>query len=1086
MIKLTNSPLRHPSASINNIGKEIMVPAKLLLTSSKEEIRIHLTSVFEKMNQQPKPHNKHSIRNIIMESFHDAPEITVTQSESNSDEFIVHINISSITKSMDQDKQEIEEQTINIGLEGTYNKTIKIMENNNGDCNSADAEIQEIKDRLSNIFQGKGCPLWFIKQEVSGKALSHYIKSPALLLQTDGKTLLTAKTRNGYTINFTITKEGHISIGESQKKLDNKPLAEVIAEIIANFTNLNSQRLDDLLAVLDNNLENNNIDISDNELKSAISNLEQVLKGNSLLLSEKSSVDDIAYGDRLHKLVFKLKKLLHSDASIRVDRQKIKQIVVKHFEIKDADSPAYTPGSLQHTRAIQEELKRTYPDIKSPTVICKAISNNGLSGRLFTVKITGVLPIIVQVEKGSAVILEDANIVSDLKGGGLFSIYFNPDDFKTHSAGHGMNGAIRLNDHQREKLKILIDQYAPLDIADMQELEKLKIKLWNDGETIKIINDAFHSSQYSDIQQNELFNQSNKLNIIKDQSQNPSQTIPDILGNDKKNLDTNPRSNLRTVNMSATAPSLQLKDMPRNVLQNILMFNSQKDVVKIASLSKGFKGVIKDGAVYSTYSVSNQENIAPFYGAIRNSSYLTPIIVTEENARYIIKNILLFQSISLVNLSYSTTLEFCQILKDQENVTKLSLRYLRLTTTQMEELIPYLINIKELDLSQNDIGAQGALAIANSSLMSNLASLNLSDNNIGVEGAVVIADSVHMCNLTSLNLNNNNIGVEGVIAIANSANMCNLTSLSLAGNNITTQGAIAIANSAYMCNLTKLDLHGNNIRNRGAMAIANPVYITNLTSLDLCYNNINAQGALAIANSSLMSNLTSLNLASNYIGAQGAKAIADSPLMSNLTSLNLANNRLKKEGAIAIANSPYMSNLTSLHLGDNDLKKEGAIAIANSPHMGNLTSLHLGDNDLKKEGAKAIADSSLMPNLTILNLDSNRLKKEGAIAIANSPYMGSLTYLDLCNSWLLFPLSLSDSGIGNEGAIAIANSVYMHNLTRLNLRCNYIKKEGAIAIANSVHMRNLASLNLYENRIGKEGAKAIANSINLIGCRKFC
>ena len=73
-------------------------------------------------------------------------------------------------------------------------------------------------------------------------------------------------------------------------------------------------------------------------------------------------------------------------------------------------------------------------------------------------------------------------------------------------------------------------------------------------------------------------------------------------------------------------------------------------------------------------------------------------------------------------------------------------------------------------------------------LLRGLTSLDLISNEIGAEGAKAIAAS--LTGLTSLNLGNNNIGAEGTKAIA--ALLPGLTSLDLRGNNIGTEGAAAL------------------------------------------------------------------------------------------------------------------------------------------------------------------------------------------------------------------------------------------------------------------------------------------------------
>ena len=285
--------------------------------------------------------------------------------------------------------------------------------------------------------------------------------------------------------------------------------------------------------------------------------------------------------------------------------------------------------------------------------------------------------------------------------------------------------------------------------------------------------------------------------------------------------------------------------------------------------------------------------------------------------------------------------------------------------------IATLTNLKSLNLSSCFMGNGGAKAIAT---LPYLTSLNLSYSSIGNDDAKAIAA---LTNLTSLYLKERFISEDGARAIAT---LTNLTSLDLAGNHIGEDGASAIA--ATLTNLTSLDLAGNHIGEDGASAIA--ATLTHLTSLDLQSNRIGDNGANAIAK---LSNLTSLNLAGNSIGKDGAKAIAK---LSNLTSLNLSSNSIGVDGAKAIAT---LDNLTSLNLRGNGIGVDGAKAIAT---LDNLTSLNLGWNSIGDDGAKAI---TTLDNLTSLGLRSNSIGMDGIRAIleawATAPYAQRLQYLDL-------------------------------------------------------------------------------------------
>jgi hypothetical protein len=137
-------------------------------------------------------------------------------------------------------------------------------------------------------------------------------------------------------------------------------------------------------------------------------------------------------------------------------------------------------------------------------------------------------------------------------------------------------------------------------------------------------------------------------------------------------------------------------------------------------------------------------------------------------------------------------------------------------------------------------------------------------------------ESPHMRNLTRFSLMYNNLGDDGAIALAESASMSNLTHLNLCHNTIGDEGAKAIANSAHMKHLTSLVLSMNPIGDEGAKALAQSPYMKHLTHLHLGHNLIGDEGAKHLANSPYMSNLTYLRLQTMFIGDERAKALAHS------------------------------------------------------------------------------------------------------------------------------------------------------------------------------------------------------------------
>ncbi len=134
------------------------------------------------------------------------------------------------------------------------------------------------------------------------------------------------------------------------------------------------------------------------------------------------------------------------------------------------------------------------------------------------------------------------------------------------------------------------------------------------------------------------------------------------------------------------------------------------------------------------------------------------------------------------------------------------------------------------------------LALAKSGNVKNLTNLDLSDNNIGPEGAKALADG-SLTNLVELDLSENNISDEGIEALAKGESLKNLTSLHLNCNSIGNKGAKALAKSEKLKNLTDLNLDTNGIGSEGAKALASGS-LTSLTKLCLFRNNIGYRSSL--------------------------------------------------------------------------------------------------------------------------------------------------------------------------------------------------------------------------------------------------
>ena len=149
-------------------------------------------------------------------------------------------------------------------------------------------------------------------------------------------------------------------------------------------------------------------------------------------------------------------------------------------------------------------------------------------------------------------------------------------------------------------------------------------------------------------------------------------------------------------------------------------------------------------------------------------------------------------------------------------------------------------NLSHLNLSRNGLSSNNFLELHDVFLSRTklLMYLNLTDNDIEADGAIGIANSTYLQHLTSLDISVNNIEDAGIKAIAESVYMTNLTSLIICWSRVGDIGAIAIANSVHMKKLIFLDLASNDIGDDGVRAILESTHLNKLILLDLFNNSI--------------------------------------------------------------------------------------------------------------------------------------------------------------------------------------------------------------------------------------------------------
>ena len=169
--------------------------------------------------------------------------------------------------------------------------------------------------------------------------------------------------------------------------------------------------------------------------------------------------------------------------------------------------------------------------------------------------------------------------------------------------------------------------------------------------------------------------------------------------------------------------------------------------------------------------------------------------------------------------------------------------------------------LRSLDLSYNQIGDEGAVALAAGANKSSLRRLDLICTRMKTKGIKALADNTI---LRSLNLAYNEIGDESITALASCISLRNLD-LSLCY--IKYKEILILTSGAINMTLRRLILRYSKIEDEGAKALAT---ITSLRYLDLSGNEITDDGAMALANNK---NLRFLGLSNNPISSEGNKTL---------------------------------------------------------------------------------------------------------------------------------------------------------------------------------------------------------------------
>ena len=438
----------------------------------------------------------------------------------------------------------------------------------------------------------------------------------------------------------------------------------------------------------------------------------------------------------------------------------------------------------------------------------------------------------------------------------------------------------------------------------------------------------------------------------------------------------------------------------------------------------------------------------------------------------------------------------------------------KLLTTLLPSIATHCPHLKDLNLSNNNLGVPGACAVgeAFSLLVSNKDKfeLNLSDTNMSREAAVKFSgiltsrpcDSLCEC---KLELSANQFGMDGLSAIFKviSSKSCPVATLTIRKCNFTVPGS-------NICDCeTKVSGLGTNMIQFSSCTV--------LKYLDVSDSHLGESGVKSL-NTTIQTgglvNLERLNLSHTLIDSADVNGKLLTTLLPSIATycphledLDLSKNNLGVPGACAVgeAFSLLVSNKDTLDLNLSDTNLSGEAAVRFS---GILTSrpcdslceckLELSENQFGMDGLSAIfkvISSKSCPVATLTIRKCNFTVPGSNICDCETKVSGLGTnMIQFSSCTVLKYLDVSDSHLGESGVKSLNTTIQtggLVNLERLNLSHTLIdsadvngKLLTTLLPSIATYCPHLEDLDLSKNNLGVPGACAVGEAFSLLVSNK--
>ncbi|HSK04144.1 MAG TPA: TIGR02996 domain-containing protein [Kofleriaceae bacterium] len=291
--------------------------------------------------------------------------------------------------------------------------------------------------------------------------------------------------------------------------------------------------------------------------------------------------------------------------------------------------------------------------------------------------------------------------------------------------------------------------------------------------------------------------------------------------------------------------------------------------------------------------------------------------------------------------------------------------------------------LRYLDLSENELGGDGARTLMRSPRLAALESLALETCEFPPEGVAAIVEAPCWRTLRVLDLSRNPIGVGGLLAFAEAPRPPHLHTLRLADADLHADAGGILASIDWLPALLVLDLSRNELGGR-AVPLGKRLAAPGAATRKLSLARMGLTAAAAAALAPLWERLVHLELEDAAIGDAGLAALVTEGA-SDLHTLALRGCGLTDASIALLAGRAKLPRLHALSLRDGRFSPAAIARLTASPLAHGLRSLDLRDCQLSADAAAVLADAPALAALHTLDLRDNALDEASLVRLARSP-----------------------------------------------------------------------------------------------------